>query len=270
MTTQRRFFLTGAASGIGRHLTGRLSSEGHIVWATDLELDALADAASQDGWPAERVHHAALDVRDSDAWQRVFADAVAELERIDVLMNVAGVLDADWVRNPRPDLVHLHIDVNLKGVIFGTQQAATHMVERGSGHIVNVASMAGRVPLPGLALYCATKFGVRAYSVAAAGELRGAGVAVTVVCPDAVSTPMVDRQRHMESAAITFSSSRMLTVEDVGNVILGRVLQKQPIECFIPRAISWMAWLSDSFPFIGLKMAPAFARKGEANRNRQT
>lgn len=95
------------------------------------------------------------------------------------------------------------------------------MVRQGHGHIVNVASLG---PIPGIALYSASKYAVRSFSLAAAQELRAHGVAVTTVCPDAVKTPMFDHQIAYREAALTFTAPRVLRVEEVSRVILGKVL----------------------------------------------
>ncbi len=106
--------------------------------------------------------------------------------------------------------VELQIGVNLKGVIYGTREAARLMLRQPDlarrGHIVNIASLAALAPIPGLTVYSATKYAVRAFSLAAAEELRPLGIAVTVVCPDAVKTPMLDLQVGYEEAALTFTA----------------------------------------------------------------
>ena len=90
------------------------------------------------------------------------------------------------------------------------------MIPLGSGHIVNIASLASLVPSPGLALYSASKYAVRAFSLAAAEELREHGVAVTTVCPDAVRTAMLDKQLDYPEAALTFTAPRFAVSCDTG------------------------------------------------------
>ena len=107
---------------------------------------------------------------------------------------MAGVLRVERVEDLQPESVALQLDVNTKGVILGTQAAAKVMVGQGRGHIINIASMAALAPVPGISVYSASKFAVRGFSLAAAQELEDRGVQVTVVCPDAVDTPMVDYQ----------------------------------------------------------------------------
>ncbi len=212
MSSPLRVFLTGCASGIGQHLADVFLDAGHVVFATDLDEPRLQAHAQAWAWPADRGLVAQLDVSCAVAWARVFARAVAEMGAVDVLINVAGYLLPGYVGEFATEEVDRHLDINTKGVIFGTHTAAKHMVSRGCGHIINIASLAGLAPVPGLGLYSASKYAVRGFSLAVAQELRLRGVAVTVVCPDAVHTPMLTRQVAYREAALTFSGSRVLRV----------------------------------------------------------
>src|SRR5215472_15441003 len=166
MNTTQTFVLTGCASGIGRHLTGALTLRGHRVLATDINMAALEECAH--AWNAEQVAIRALDVRDADGWDRVLKEAAARFGRVDVVMNIAGYLRSGWVHEMPPEEVQRHIDINTKGVIFGTQASARYMMAQRQGHIINIASLAALVPVSGLALYSASKYAVRAFSIAAA------------------------------------------------------------------------------------------------------
>ena len=262
----KTFFLTGCASGIGRHLAGVLAARGERVFATDVDLAALKTRAQDDGWPSDSVRIAALDVRDPEAWKRVFGEAVDAFSGIDVAMNIAGVLFAGWVQDTLESHVNAQLDINVKGVIFGTQVAAHHMLERGDGHIVNIASIAGVAPIPGLAVYSASKYAVRGYSIAVGCELRPRGVSVTVVCPDAVDTPLVVPSRNEEAGAMLFSQKRLLTVQDIERIIVGRVLKRKPIEVVLPRGRGIMARLANLFPGVGHLCIPFYQRRGLAHQ----
>ena len=254
------FVLTGCASGIGRHLAGELLSRGHRVFATDLNEAGLRSAARE--WPADRTLLRALDVRDPEAWGAVTTAAFEAWGRIDVVMNIAGFLHPARVHEVTDREVDLTFDVNVKGVVYGTRAAARIMVPQRRGHIINIASMAALAPVPGLALYCASKYAVRGFSLSAAGDLRPHGVSVTVVCPDAVRTPMLDLQKGYEEAALTFSG-RVLTVEDVAQTVLNRVLKRRPLEVAIPRSRELLARAANLAPGLGLRLAPALSRKGQ-------
>ncbi len=136
----------------------------------------------------------------------------------------------------------------MKGTVLGTRAAARRMVPAGKGHIVNFGSLASLAPVPGLCLYTASKFAVRGFSLAAATELARHGVAVTLVMPDAVQTPMLDLQLEYEEAAMTFSGDRPLTVEDIERVLVERVLPKRPMELTIPLSRGSLARFANAAP----------------------
>jgi 3-oxoacyl-[acyl-carrier protein] reductase len=258
----RVMVLTGAASGIGRHLAGRLLREGHRVLATDVDESRLQAAARDDAWPSDRVLLRVHDVRDAPAWPEVVDQALQAWGRLDVMLNVAGVLRPSRAHAHDAADVDLHLDVNAKGVIHGTRAAAARMVEQGHGHVVNMASLAGHCPVPGLALYAASKFAVRGFSLAAALELRPHGVFVSVVCPDAVQTPMLDRQVPFPEAALSFSGSRPLTVQEVARVVVEKVLEKRPLEVLIPGPRGALARATSVWPGLALRLAPLMTRRG--------
>ncbi|MBI3543840.1 MAG: SDR family NAD(P)-dependent oxidoreductase [Deltaproteobacteria bacterium] len=245
------FVITGAAGGIGKHLAATLRARGATVVATDLQA---SDGIRQ------------LDVTKPDEWARLLDDVVRLHGRIDVLLNVAGYLKPGWAHEMPAVEVDRHFDVNVKGVVFGTQAAALRMVARGSGHVVNIASLAALMPVPGLALYSASKYAVRAFSIASDRELRPKGVAVSVVCPDAVRTPMLDLQKDYPQAEMTFSGPRVLTVDDVTRVILERVLQTQPTEVFIPAWRGWAARVGDVFPDFAAMLTPLLKKMGRRHQ----
>lgn len=258
--------VTGAASGIGRCLTRRLALRGVAVWATDRDLVGVQRVVGELG--LEQVRAAELDVTDPEAWIRALDEAEARHGSLDGLFNVAGYLQAGWVHEVALADVDRHFDVNVKGVIYGTRLAAERMVRRRRGHIVNVASMASFAPVPGMSLYGATKFAVRAFSLAAAIELRPKGVAVTVVCPDAVDTPMLDKQVDTDEASITFSAPRVLTADEVAYTMAYPVLEDRPFEVALPRSRKWLARMLDMAPSLGPHVAPLFHRLGRSRRVR--
>jgi NADP-dependent 3-hydroxy acid dehydrogenase YdfG len=258
----KTYFVTGAASGIGRHLAAELLKRGARVLATDRNRAGL-DALRQDSDAGDQLWVETQDVRDATQWQRLIEQMAQRWGRVDVLLNVAGVIRPGWVQEGGPSDVDFHLDVNAKGVMHGTHAAARQMLGQGGGHIVNIASLAGIAPIPGLSLYSASKFAVRGFTLAIAQELVPRGVKVTVVCPDAVQTPMLDLQVGYEQAAMTFSGSRILTVEDVAKVILGRVLEKAPLEVMIPGGRGWLAKLASAFPDMNALLLESLRKKGQ-------
>jgi len=271
-TREQVMILTGAAGGIGQHLASRLYSAGHRLWLADLNLDLLRTCTRTNGLDdPERVRVSALDVRDPQAWEALVNDAVKQFGRIDVLLNVAGFMRSESILEGSPDSVDLHFDINAKGAIHGTRSVGKVMMRQGSGHIVNLASLMGIAPLPGFALYSASKHAVRGFSIASSLELRNFGISVTVVCPDAVKTGMLDAQLGTDSARIAFSGPRPLRVDEIASVIIDKVLPDKPIEVTLAPSGSGRAFLSKlvaAAPMLAVPLEPIFSGLGSRVQER--
>lgn len=268
-STQQVVWITGSASGVGLHLSDVFLNRGARVVATDVDLEGLRRAARARDWPSERLLAKRLDVTDPEAWETVYRELISRWERLDLMLNVAGVIHPVWLAQARARDVDRHIDVNFKGVAYGSQIAARHMLEQQRGHIVNMASLAGIAPVPGIGLYSASKFAVRAYSLALAEELRSSGVAVTVLCPDAIETPMLFAQENYEEAALTFSGGRTLTVHDIEDVLFRRILPKRPLEVTLPRTRGLTARLVAAVPTLSRHVIELMRKRGQKARRRR-
>jgi len=251
--------VTGAASGIGRALVERLAARGDQVLATDVQ--EIVDL------PAGVVPFH-LDVRETSDWDAAIGEVLARWERLDLLVNNAGVIEPAWVADLADVDVHRQVDVNLKGVIFGTRAAARAMVAQGGGHIVNVCSLTGLAPTPGMTVYSATKFGIRGFSLGAAAELEEHGVAVTAVLPDGVDTPMGRREVHYDQAALTFSGRRLLRPEEVADALVG-CLTRRPLQVLVPRGRGLLSLLAGLWPWLALRVEPGLVRKGRREQDRR-
>src|SRR5262249_19209195 len=143
--------ITGGARGIGLATARAFAAAGASVAIGDVDDEAAAAAAVQTGATAHL-----LDVRDPAS----FATFFGAIGVPDVLVNNAGIAHADSFVNTPPELRDLQIDVNLRGVVNGMAAVIPSMIERGHGHVVNVASLAGRIPIPGAAIFSAPTFAV--------------------------------------------------------------------------------------------------------------
>lgn len=253
--------LTGAASGIGKHLARALAARGHRLLATDVNRAALETAAQS--WPKEKVALATLDVRSPADWEAALAQAVSRFGGLDVLLSVAGYLRPGQAITTDAAEVDRHFDINVKGVVHGTRVVGRYFAERKAGHIINIGSLASLAAVPGLPLYVASKFAVRGFSISSAMELAPHGVAVSLVMPDAVQTPMLDLQVDSPDAALTFSgASTPLTVEDIELALVEEVLPRRPLELTLPKGRGALARFAVALPGLANSLAPVLARKG--------
>ena len=177
--------VTGGARGIGLETARLLVERGATVWIGDLDLElAEREAASIGARAAE------LDVSDRSSFA-AFLEAAAADAPLDTLINNAGVMPFGAFLDEDESVIERTIEVNLLGVINGMRLALPAMRERKSGHVVNVASLAARLPVPGSAVYSGTKAAVLAMTDAIRREIRGSGVRLTTVLPGMVMTELV-------------------------------------------------------------------------------
>lgn len=268
--------VTGAARGFGREIARRLVARGHRVLITDLDEAAVGAAAAELGADADRGgagHRVAgprvvgmvADARVADDHRRVAA-AAAGLGPVRVWVNNAGVLRAGKAWEHADDDVALMIDANLLGVVHGSRAAVGAMRERG-GHLLNIASMSAHGPVPGLAVYAATKSAVLNFSVSLQGDLDldGLPIRVHALCPDAADTAMVRSEQSHRDTAILFSQRSLLTPGAVADAAMD-LLDGTRLVRSLPPVRSAMARTGALLPRIGLPVLARMRAQGERRR----
>lgn len=179
--------ITGGARGIGLATAKAFLAAGARVAIGDLDLDlAKQSAAALVG----EVLALPLDVTSATSFAAFLADTEQALGPVDILVNNAGVMLTGEFLTESAATEDAMIDINLRGVILGCKLAGAGFAARGHGHLVNVASMAGIGGFPGVATYCATKFGVVGLTLALREELRPKGVKVSAILPGIVHTEL--------------------------------------------------------------------------------
>jgi NADP-dependent 3-hydroxy acid dehydrogenase YdfG len=214
-------FITGAASGLGLELCAQLAPEGWTIGMADLRGEMLEKAVAEIGNRGATVHPYVFDVTSRPAFQQA-VDAFAETAGgLDLFVNNAGVAgggpmgeyaleDWDWL-----------LGINLMGVVNGCHFAVPHMKRQQGGHLINIASAAAFVPVPGMAAYCAAKAGVKMVSEVLFNELHDDNVRVSVAMPEFFRTNLHERTRGpLADEARFLITQSPYTAEEVAIAIL--------------------------------------------------
>lgn len=231
-------FITGAASGLGAALAGRLAALGADIVACDIRAEPLAGATERLRALGVRAHAIGFDVSDPASAARAIDEAVDTMGRLDILINNAGtdvtlpiaeLTEADWLRV---------IDTNLNGPFLLSKYAAACMRRAGDGHIVNIASTAAKRAWPNAAAYHASKWGLLGLSHALHAELRPHGIRVTAVIAGGMRTPfLLDRFPDLDPATLQDPAN---VAEAIASVLLlppGSVVAELTV--LPPQETSW-------------------------------
>jgi NAD(P)-dependent dehydrogenase (short-subunit alcohol dehydrogenase family) len=228
--------ITGGGRGIGRAIAQSLAREGARVAVGDLDKGSAEATAAALGGDAIGL---GLDVTDHAGFTAFLDEVERRLGPLDVLVNNAGIMVVTPLVEETGDSIARQLELNLRAVIHGTQEAMRRMTPRRSGHIVNVASIAGRTGFPHLATYAATKHGVVGLSESVRAELRGTGVEVSVVMPSVVRTEL--------AAGLADSRVKAVEVEDVADEVLS-ALRRPRFDIFVPRSNGPLVQLGNVLP----------------------
>ena len=210
--------ITGGANGIGFATAKRFDEEGAKVILTDLNANAVKEAASQ----LKQAEPHVMNVTDRASIQAVVDEVIAKYQHIDILINNAGITqDARLVKMTEQQFDEV-IDVNLKGVFNCTQIIVPHMLEAKKGSIINASSVVGLYGNFGQTNYSASKFGVIGFTKTWAREFGQKGIRVNAVCPGFIATEMVKAMPEDILQGIEKRSwmSRLGSPEEIANVYL--------------------------------------------------
>jgi NADP-dependent 3-hydroxy acid dehydrogenase YdfG len=215
--------ITGAARGIGKATAQALVRQGARVGIGDLDVELARKTAEELGGGAEAFE---LNVTDRASFARFLENVERDLGPIDVLINNAGIMPLGPFDEEDDATTLRQIDINVIGVMTGCKLVIPKMKERGSGHIVNIASMAGRAGYANAVTYCTTKFAVVGLSEALRSELRDTGIDLSVVCPGVVNT-------ELGSGLNETRAVKVVEPEDVADAIV-EGLRFNTFDIFIP------------------------------------
>lgn len=188
--------VTGGASGIGAEFCAQLREMGWEVISVDRTPQPRNPAAIT------------LDLTAPDATRTLLDELDARGVLPDLWINNAGVFDFASITNLTPDRVDLYIDLHMRSLTHLCRQVGARMAKRGSGHILNMSSMSCWMPMPGIALYSATKAYIRVFSRALRLELKDSGVSVTVACPGGIDTSLFGLPMNLRKLAVRLGATQ--------------------------------------------------------------
>ncbi|HLW73512.1 MAG TPA: SDR family NAD(P)-dependent oxidoreductase [Gammaproteobacteria bacterium] len=225
--TGKAVVLTGASQGLGAVMARALAEAGADLLLAARSVDKLGDV-TQSLPPGGRRIVQSCDVTQAGDRRALTARAMKEFGRVDVLVNNAGVEELGSYAEQDPAVLERIIATNLLAPMLLAREVLPAMLARGSGHVVNIASLAGRTGMPFGSAYSGSKGGLAEWSISLAAELSGSGVAVSVICPGFVDgTGMFSRKQVSAPKSLGVSHP-----EDVARALL-KVLSTRKVEVIV-------------------------------------
>ncbi len=238
--------ITGASSGIGLASAIQFAKKGAIIILVARRKEKLDQVAND----LEKFNVSTLvcecDVSDKSQVKKMSKIVLEKYESVDVLVNNAGFAIYGSVSNLTTEEIESQMATNYFGMVYCIKNFLPSMIKKKSGHIVNVASVAGSFGLPGIASYCASKFAMLGFSEGLKHELKGTGVGVTVVSPIMVRTNFFD---HLSFENMPKYSPTSLSAETVANAIL-KAANSRRLEIIVPSVVRVAVWMKSTFPYL--------------------
>jgi NAD(P)-dependent dehydrogenase (short-subunit alcohol dehydrogenase family) len=229
--------ITGGARGIGKTTAQALVRKGCRLALGDLDLETAEQAAAELGGGTIACR---LNVTDRDSFSAFLDETERQLGPIDVLINNAGIMPVTPFEQESDDSIRRQLEINVYGVIVGTQLAVRRMKPRRTGHIVNMSSSAGKAGVPGIATYAATKHAVVGLTEAVRAECRGSGVELSYVMPITVNTQLIEGLAEQRGV-------KRIEPEDVTKEIVD-ALELGKVDLYVPRELRASVMLAGLLP----------------------
>ena len=215
--------ITGASSGIGYSTAKALAKKGAKIVAGARRLDRLETLKKEITDDGGEIIICETDVTKKSDCDNLVKQAINKFDQVDVLLNNAGLMPLSFVKSLKIDEWDRMIDVNIKGVMYCTAAVIPTMIEKKSGHIVNISSVAGRVVFPAGSVYCATKHAVTAFSEGLRQELSvRKNIRITSIEPGVVQTELTNTitEKSLEAFVEKHKDMEGLQAEDISNAII--------------------------------------------------
>lgn len=256
--------ITGASSGIGRESAtefAKLGADIILVSRTKEKLEQVADELKKFNVTTLVCQ---CDVSKKDQVKEMSRIVLEKFDSVDILVNNAGFAIYGSVSDLSIDDIESQMETNYFGMVYCTKYFLPSMLDKKSGHIVNVASVAASFGLPGIAPYCASKFAMLGFSEGLKHELKNSGVGITVVSPIMVRTNFFE---HPSFEKMPKFSPTSLSSKTVAKAIL-RAANSQRLEIIVPSLVRGAVWMKNTFPYfvnpilgMAFKKQPGSAKK---------
>ena len=261
---EKTVVITGGSEGVGAATARRFAAAGaNLVLAARgrKNLDHVATELR----PKTRVETVTMDVSDTDACANLFKKAEFEFGAVHVLVNNAEFHARGLAETVTTADLGMMVDVNLKAPIILSRLALPYLMRSGEGAIVNVGSLAGRTAVPGAATYSATKFGLRAFTMALAEELKGSNIKVASISPGPIDTGFI--MSNIDIVPDLTFSQPMSTADQVAAEIM-KLCSNNKMERSMPPISGVLTTLTYLFPGIGRTLRPVLERRGRRVKRR--
>jgi len=254
--------ITGASSGIGRASAILFAKNGASIILVARGKEKLEQVAKD----LKKFNVSSLvcecDISDKFQVKKMSKTVLEKYESVDILVNNAGFAIYGPVSNLTIEEIESQMATNYFGMIYCIKNFLPSMIKKKSGHIVNVASVAGSFGLPGIASYCSTKFAMLGFSEGLKHELKEMGIGVTVVSPIMVRTNFFDHQSFEKMPRYSPTS---LSAETVAKAIL-KAANSPRLEIIVPSVVRIAVWIKSTFPYLINPILGSFFKKQFANQ----
>ena len=236
--------ITGASNGIGRCHAIDLAARGALDVGGGRSLERLQATAAEMQRTSPLSTAIQCDVAELDQVRAMVTGVLAKFGKIDILINNAGI----GMRKPFADtpieMIEELMRTNYFGVVYCTHEALPSMIARGSGHIVNISSVAGKIGTPNIAGYCASKFALNGLSESLYYELAPHGVSVSVICPGPVRT---DFNKSFADTPPKSPEALVVSAEFVSAAVI-KAIENRRFEVVLPRGLALICWVKRMAP----------------------
>jgi len=239
--------ITGASSGIGEATAEKFAKKGANLVLVARRKEKLEQVEKNLSQYSVKTLICVCDVSDKEQVKQMSEKVIDTFSKIDILVNNAGFVIYGKVEELSIEDIESQMETNYFGTIYCTKSFLPYLLKQNSGHIVNVASVAGSFGVPGIASYCATKFAMLGFSEGLHHELHGTNVGVTVVSPIMVRTSLFDHPSFKNFTK--FATGISLNSETVAKAII-KASNSSRLEIVVPSFVRIGIWFKQTFPFL--------------------